>query len=38
MWEQEADAWAEGLRIGSVDGVFFAASNFYGTLSRMPAL
>jgi ubiquinone/menaquinone biosynthesis C-methylase UbiE len=36
MTEQEADAWAEGLRIDSVDGVFFGASNFYGYVARRP--
>jgi len=36
MTEQEADAWAEGLRTDSVDGVFFAASNYYGYVARRP--
>jgi ubiquinone/menaquinone biosynthesis C-methylase UbiE len=36
MTEQEADAWADGLRIDSVDGVFFGASNYYGYVARRP--
>jgi len=36
MTEQEADAWAEGLRIDSENGVFFGASNFYGYVIRRP--
>jgi hypothetical protein len=34
--EQEADAWAEGLRLDSVAGVFFGASNYYGYVARRP--
>ncbi len=36
MTDQEADAWAEGLRIDSEDGVFFGASNYYGYVVRRP--
>jgi hypothetical protein len=36
MTEQEADAWAEGLRLDSVAGVFFGASNYYGYVARRP--
>jgi SAM-dependent methyltransferase len=34
MTEQEANAWAESLRMDSVAGVFFAASNYYGYVAR----
>jgi ubiquinone/menaquinone biosynthesis C-methylase UbiE len=34
--EQEADAWAESLRLDSVAGVFFGASNYYGYVARRP--
>jgi len=34
MTAQEADAWAEGLRLDSVAGVFFGASNYYGYVAR----
>jgi hypothetical protein len=36
MTEQEADAWAEGLRLDSAAGVFFGASNYYGYVARRP--
>ena len=36
MTEQEADAWAEGLRLDFVAGVFFGASNYYGYVARRP--
>jgi ubiquinone/menaquinone biosynthesis C-methylase UbiE len=34
--EQDADAWAESLRIDSVAGVFFGASNYYSYVARRP--
>jgi hypothetical protein len=36
MTEQEANAWAESLRIDSVAEVFFGASNYYGYVARRP--
>jgi SAM-dependent methyltransferase len=36
MTQQEADAWAEGLRLDSEAGVFFGASNYYGYVARRP--
>ena len=36
MTEQEADAWAGGLRNDSEAGVFFGASNYYGYVARRP--
>jgi ubiquinone/menaquinone biosynthesis C-methylase UbiE len=37
MTEEEADVWAEGLRLDSVAGVFFGASNYYGYVARRPS-
>ena len=34
--EEEANAWAEGLRADSAAGVFFGASNYYGYVARRP--
>jgi ubiquinone/menaquinone biosynthesis C-methylase UbiE len=36
MTEQEADAWAEGLRRDSEAGVFFGAMNYYSFVMRRP--
>jgi SAM-dependent methyltransferase len=36
MTEQEANAWAESLRIDSEAQVFFGASNYYGYVARRP--
>ena len=36
MSEQEANAWADGLRRDSAAGVFFGASNYYGYVARRP--
>lgn len=36
MTEQESDAWAEGLRLDSIAGVFFGASNYYGYVAQRP--
>lgn len=36
MTEEEADAWAAGLRNDSNEGVFFGSSNYYGYVARHP--
>lgn len=36
MTEEEADAWAAGLRSDSDEGVFFGSSNYYSYVARHP--